>query len=156
MKKEFIGYLLGNGTLPLWAACILFAALAATALHKYRINKRDRESTRTPPDFSWSFFWKDTWPRIVASFLFTLIGLRIIFIWNLEAGWAIGISVLLGLLNDRLGKLFEKAADAGNNLAEQKIDEVVDKLKGANANVEIAKKDIKKATDELNEIKKDL
>lgn len=151
MKKEFIGYILGNGSLALWGACILFAAVAAAAMHKHRINKRDPLSPRSPVEFSWRFFWKDTWPRILASFLFTLLGLRIIFIWNLDAGWVIGISVVLGLLNDRLGKLFEKAADAGNSLAESKIEEVTGKMKSTEATVDTSRK----APGDINDVKKD-
>lgn len=156
MKNEFIGYLLGNGTVALWGACVFFAALAATAMHKYRINKRDPLSPRSPQEFSWKFFWKDTWPRIFASFMFTLLGLRILFIWNIDTEWVIGIAALLGLLNDRLGALFSKAADAGNSLAENKIDEVVGKLKSTEAKVDTAKQEIKEATADLKDIKKDL
>lgn len=155
-KQELIGYILGNGTAMLWVACTLFASIAAVVMYKYRIMKRDRESPRTPPDWSWSFFWKDTRPRMIATFVMILLALRFLFIWEMDPGWNIGFAILIGFISDRLGKIFDKAANVSESLVDNKIDEVAGKLKAAETKVDVAKNELKAAGKEINQAGEDL
>lgn len=155
-QQELLGYMLGHATAMLWLACIVFASIASVVMYKYRINKRDRESNRTPADFSWPFFWKDTRPRMIATFVMILLALRFLFIWEMDPGWNIGFAILIGFISDRLGKIFDKAANVSESLVDSKIDEVAGKLKAAEAKVDVAKNELKDAGKEINQAGDDL
>ena len=129
MKNEFINYMIGHATPGLLIACLVMSCFTSAVMFYVRTLKRDPGSERTPYNWSWSFFWKDTRPRMIAAFLLILLTLRIIFVWDIEnTGWYILLAIITGLISDRLAKLYEKAASVSADVADKKIDEVGDKL----------------------------
>lgn len=129
MPTEFTGYLLGSATPMLFLASVLFSFSASLIMLLFRIKKRDKSSTRTPQDWSWNFFWKDTLISIVVTVGFMLLLTRILFNWKISVELAIGLSIIIGLISDRIGVLFSKAADESAKIIDEKIDEIANKIR---------------------------
>lgn len=136
MKKELLGYLLGFATPALALASFSFACFAAFVMYMVRTSKRDKDSERTPEQWSWDFFWKDTWRRIVTTFILIILALRLLFNWEMKTSYVIALAIVIGLISDKLGAIFEKASTVSNDVIIHKIEEASDKL-------DSAKKDLK-------------
>jgi hypothetical protein len=153
MNKELKGYLLGNATPNLWYAALIAAGFMALMMIIYRVSRRDKESPRTPVKFNLWFFFKDTGLRMIATTGFIFILIRLLFIWKVETGWVIGISILFGLLSDRLGKIFQRAGDKGEQLVNDKMDEIIDELHNQKAKINVVKADVSEIKDDVKDIK---
>jgi len=155
MNEELKGYLLGNASSNLWTAALIAAFFTALMMFTYRVSKRNKESPRTPVKFSLIFFFKDTGLRIIYTIGFTLILIRLMFIWELEVEWAIGFSIFFGIVSDRIGKFFTKAGDKGEEVINEKIDELADNFKKQESNINTVKSDVKEIKSDVKDIKND-
>jgi len=153
LSSEFIGYLLGYGSAALWGACIVFAAAAAALTFWYRVTRRDKNSVRTPYNFSAKFFWQDTSERILITLGMILLAVRIMFVWEMKSGWYILFSIVIGLIADRLGWLLTKAGDAGADVISHKIDGVKNQLDHQDVKIDNVKEQIEEVKDKLDEKK---
>lgn len=149
MSKELQGYLLGNSTPTLFGLSIIIQVVIATVMLVRAVRNRDKTSNRTPPHWSWSFFWKDTFWKLLMTFIFILAVTRIMFYFKIDPGLSIVISIFLGLLADRWGNLFAKAQTVSESLVSDRIDQVADQLKHTATSVN-------DAATELKDIKKDV
>ena len=71
--KEFIGYFTGEGSRPLFFACLVFLFLTAAARMSWDVNKGVKEGKNTPNVFSWKFLYWDNlvriWGTVVLGYL---------------------------------------------------------------------------------------
>lgn len=74
-----IDQLLGYADPNVIVAGIIVAIMGMFIMTRINIMNRDKSSDRTPPTWHWGFFWRDTLPRIIGSFL-TNVAVIILFI----------------------------------------------------------------------------
>lgn len=86
--KEFIGYIIGEGSIPLFSACLFFAYLLAGVMIIIDVKKRDKLSPETPVAFSQNFFWMDNILRIAANVILIYLAVRFL------RGWLFGATLL--------------------------------------------------------------
>lgn len=153
MNNELVGYLLGHATPALLKASFLFSFPAALVMLIYRISKRDKDSERTPMQWSWRFFWQDNWKQIFATIGFMILATRVLFCWHLQSEAVIGLSILIGLASDKLGMLFTKASDASVSLVNKKIDKVIDKVDSQDVKLNVVKTDVAEIKTDVKDIK---
>lgn len=151
MNPELQGYVLGNATPVLFGASVGCQILTALIMLIRTIKKRDPNSTRTPPAWSWSFFWRDSIWSVVMTFLFILIAARILFYFKIDPNLAIIISLVLGGFADRFGSLFAKASQAASDIVDEKIDHIADTLHHTDVNVASIKKDVEEIKDQVTD-----
>jgi hypothetical protein len=149
INAELQGYLLGNATPVLFATVVAIQVVMASIMLKRSINSRDKGSTRTPPAWSWSFFFKDTIFKIIMGFVFMLAATRILFYFKTDPGIAVIASIFMGLIAHRFGDLFAKAQTASFNLVSDKIDEVSETLQKTAVTIQ-------EAQDQVQDIKADV
>lgn len=99
--KEFYKIIIGNATLPQWAASMFLALLVQSAMLLLRAKKRDVNSERTPTEWSWKFFWKDTTPQIVGTVILIFVFIRVLQFW-IEPKWLVAVALAVGLSSDQL------------------------------------------------------
>jgi hypothetical protein len=105
--KEFLKLVIGTDDVPLYAA-MWFFSLAGIAISLLIDAKgRDKESERTPPAWSWNFFWSDNFRRLITTVLLVFIALRFS---NELLGVDISLwaSFLIGLGFDKLAEVAKK------------------------------------------------
>ena len=146
--KEFKEIILGNSSVAMFSAAMLFALLTAAAMALFRVKKRDISSERTPEHFSWSFFWSDNLKQIIGTFILIFLTIRISQKW-VKPEWAVYCAVVIGLISDQLALLFLKVKDRATQFLSKKIDRVGDK-------VDTVKDDMTEMKEDIKEIKKDL
>lgn len=86
--KEFLSYLSGEGSVPLFFACLFFAYLLAGVMIIVDVKKRDKLSPETPVAYSGRFFWLDNTLRIMANVILIYIAVRFL------RGWLFGVTFL--------------------------------------------------------------
>jgi hypothetical protein len=101
MKKEFLGYLLGNMSPALFFAALLIAFLGAVIGLWLSTSNRDKDSMRTPTKFSWSFMFCDNVQRLTINVLLIIAAIRFgdavlglkVTADNLQAAFFIGLGL---------------------------------------------------------------
>ncbi len=156
MNTELQGYLLGNASQNVWFAALIAAGFTGLIMNIYRISRGVKSNPVSPPKFNLWYFLKDTGLRLICTIGLLLISLRLVFIFKLDVGWAIGFAILLGILSDRIGKILTRVGDKGEQLANDKMDEIVDKLKTTQAQVKVTAAKIDTVQDDVTEIKSDV
>lgn len=125
MDSELQGYLIGHATPALIKATLFFLALAGLGMNFYRVQKAVRSKDTTPAKFSLWYFINDTWKKLAYTVIFSLIGLRAVFLFEYSsAEIPIALSIIVGFLADRLGEIFTKVRDKSFDAVNDKIDEM--------------------------------
>lgn len=115
--KEFFSYLIGNFSLPFFAALYFFAILGVIIKLLLHANTRDQNSSNTPQKFSVWFLIKDNRKRILLNVIVIYLTIRFMSYFidfdptNKEA-WLVG-ATLVGLGFD---KALEKWKEKGSLL----------------------------------------
>jgi hypothetical protein len=117
-------YIIGNMPLAEFAAAMLFACATAAVFILFRVSTRDPLSDRSPVNFSWSYFWNDTFKRNVGTVLLIFLTIRIVQYW-IAPRYAIYSAILIGLISDQLAMLMLKLKDKLVSLISGKIDAAV-------------------------------
>ena len=74
--KSFVEYLIGDVTLPHFAAGMLFVGIGLLVTLLLDVSQRDVESKRTPRQWSWRFFWSDNMLRFILNLLVAISFIR--------------------------------------------------------------------------------
>lgn len=110
-KKEFLNYLLGEGSIAQLAAAIIFAVVGAFLCILLSTTKRDPLSNGSPVAFSWKYLWSDNQKKIYATIILIPLSLRFsreLFGSELTMYFALGI----GVICDQLPVLIKKIRSA--------------------------------------------
>lgn len=127
--NEFIRYLIGVGSKPLFTACMFFALLLAMISINNEVKQRNPNSVNTPVDFSTRFFAMDNLYRILTTISLIYVFVRFaripIFHWlfpqmELAEGQLIA-SAVIGYLSDQLALWLKKAGILANKLVREKF-----------------------------------
>jgi hypothetical protein len=105
--SEFIGYIIGPGSVARLVAALLYAYLGAFLMLLTSTTKRDVESIHAPVQFSWSFLFSDNSKRILATIIFIFIFIRFsreLLGANITMYAAVGI----GLASDKLAEVMKQ------------------------------------------------
>lgn len=108
---ELLGYMKPEGvTLALFAAQFVFAAIGATVRLAYDAAKRNPDSTRTPHDFSLSFFAKDNAFRVLvgAPSMYLMLYFLDYFISAETPRLLLGFSAVVGIYSDMIVRTLDK------------------------------------------------
>lgn len=101
MLKTFYETIIGNADLGEWAASMFFAMLTHAGMLALRAGKRDKLSDRTPIEWSWKFFWRDTARQIIGTIILIFLFIRVLqFI--IAPKWLVAVAVAVGLCSDLL------------------------------------------------------
>jgi len=99
--KEFYYTIIGNASLAQWAASMFFAILIHSGLLALRANNRDKMSERTPIEWSWRFFWKDTARQIFGTLILIFVFIRVLQ-FVIAPKWLVAVALAVGLCSDLL------------------------------------------------------
>jgi len=139
--KEFKEIVIGNASLGQWGASAFFAFLAVVGMLAFRVSRRDVNSARTPSDWSWSFFWKDTFAQIIGTVILVFLFIRILQYW-VDPKWLVLIAAIVGLISDQLFMIALKIKDRAVYFILKKIGKVEDKVDALQDSVDKIEKKI--------------
>jgi hypothetical protein len=87
-SPTFWSYIHGSLTLPHFLAGMSFVGMGLLITLLLDVVSRDRHSRRTPPQWSWRFFWRD---NLLRFFLNLLTAMALIRFWRDMQGEEIGM-----------------------------------------------------------------
>ncbi len=132
--KEFLSYIFGQGSMPLLAACLFFAYLAALLWFSRDVKKRDISSNHTPEQFSWKFLYLDNLVRIWGNVTLIFLAVRFLRPWifpvvflpdgtaeEVNEEWQLIGSGVLGLLSDMFWLWLKKLRILANDKVREKF-----------------------------------
>jgi len=133
--KEFFEILLGDANASEFAAMMFFSLLAAVAMWLVMARTRNKESTRTPENWSWKFYWAENLKRQIGTVFLMFITLRLSQYsdWFKENGQLdmqkmVFVAIVVGLIADQLAMLFFKAKTKATTYIGEKIDDSTERL----------------------------
>lgn len=121
--KDFFSIILGNATLPQFAAALFFAYLTAFAMLLIRSTKRDISSSRTPFKFSWSFLYSDNFKRIWYTVILIFLCVRFGQKW-IGPEYVTYLGLAIGILSDSLAWIFELIHTQLESFAKSKVSSI--------------------------------
>lgn len=122
---DFWKILLGNGSLGAFLAFTTWALICATISVLVNVVNRDVANTATPVKFSWRFMLADNIPRIIANLLSIPVAIRLSYEY-LDSKWMLVLSIVIGVLADRLALLLKNLGTLAGNKFTAKIKEKLD------------------------------
>lgn len=114
--EDFVITVFGDLSAGMWFAYLFFVVIGTSISLLTSIMGRDKNSSSSPAVFSWTFFWRDNWMRIITVFLLVFVTIRF---YNELTGTELTafLSLGIGFAHDRLiswvrktgiGKVFKK------------------------------------------------
>jgi hypothetical protein len=104
---DFWSVLLGNGPHGFFFGYLTMGFIAAAAMMCVLVAGRDKESSSTPRQWSWQFFWVNNVLRIVATALLLFLFVRIAYEY-VDGIWMIIFSIGLGFGFPKLAHIAKK------------------------------------------------
>jgi len=110
--KEFISLLIGNISVPMFAALFIFAMIGTAINLLLHVNSRDQNSPNTPVAFSFKFMLWDNWKRIVSSLLLIFVVIRFMGVFfeidvKNQEFYLVG-ALLVGFVFDKLSEVLKQ------------------------------------------------
>ena len=141
---------LGTSDTTLFWSCIFFGYLGVIVMILYSVSKRKPTSASSPVEFSWAFFWKDNFNRIILNLILVAVCIR--FIPELtDKPMNQWVALLIGVGSDKLGELIMKKKEA---ILGDSSTVVVTTTPAANTQVD-ATVTVKSTTTETTEVKEE-
>ena len=114
---EFITNLIGAGGAQHFFSMMFFASIGANINLLTNVNNRNKNSTKTPVEFSFKFLLRDNWKRMVSSLLLIYLFVRFLRLLlpsklfeTMPDEFEFVVAIIIGYSFDKLSELLKDKA----------------------------------------------
>lgn len=130
---DFWSVILGNGSRGFFFGYLVMGLVAASAMACILVVGRDKQSSNTPVEWSWKFFWANNIFQILATILLMYLFVRVAYEY-IPPGWMLFICIGLGFGFYKLSHIAKRFGILTTNNLSERIKQAIEAQKNLEPN----------------------